>query len=73
MKKYISIILASMCALSLIACGGDVSDVKILECQSEIYTDEDIKEAIEVTKNILKKSFQAVHLLKSDMQETKNH
>ena len=57
MKKYISIILASMCALSLIACGGDVSDVKILECQSEIYTDEDIKEAIEVTKKYFKKEF----------------
>lgn len=57
MKKYIPIILSIICILSLAGCGGDISDVKILEYQSEIYTNEDIEDAIEITKKYFKKEF----------------
>lgn len=57
MKKYIAMILINLFVVSLMACGGTVSEAEIIECQSEIYSDEDIQNAIEAAKNYFKKEF----------------
>lgn len=44
-------------AFSFTACGGSISNVKILEWESEVYTKEDIESAIEVAANYFKKEF----------------
>lgn len=57
MKKIISVLLLCIVAFGLTACGGDVSNVKIHDYKSEIYTDAEIEEAIDVTLNYFKKEF----------------
>ena len=55
MKWYLACIL--ICVLSLVGCGGKISDVKVTKYQSETYTDKEIEAAIEVAKNYFKKEF----------------
>lgn len=48
MKKIFSVFLCLVFAFSLCACGGNVENVKIKDVKSEIYSDDDIKSAINV-------------------------
>lgn len=57
MKKLIIFILTFLCVLSLVACGGNVKNVRILDYSSEIYSDAEIESAIDVTKDYFKKYF----------------
>ena len=61
MKKVISIFLVLSVMFGLSSCTdkpeGSVENVKITKVSSEIYTDEEIEEAIDVTKNYFKKFF----------------
>ena len=47
MKKIVCIILCILLVFSLSACGGDVSEVKTHNVESESYSEEDIKAAID--------------------------
>ena len=62
MKKLIAFVLAWMCVIGFTACGGDVTSVKITECTSEIYTDVEIENAIDVAVNYFKKVFEGCTL-----------
>lgn len=57
MKKCLAMLLCCAMMLGLCACGGDVSDVEILDCPSEFYTDREIREAINTVKRYFKKEF----------------
>ena len=63
MKKIIALLLTLVSLLSLVACGGDVKNVKILDYSSEIYTDDEIKSAIDVTLDYFKKNFEDCSLI----------
>jgi len=63
MKKIIALFLTLVSLLSLVACGGDVKNVKILDYSSEIYTDDEIKSAIDVTLDYFKKNFEDCSLI----------
>ena len=63
MKKYIAILCALVCLLSLAACGGgDVSEVGIRDFESEIYTHKEIQSAIDVTLRYFKRNFDGCKL-----------
>ena len=62
MKKIISVVLILVCVLTLSACGGDVSNVQITDNSSKVYTDEEIKDAIDVTFDYFKKEFKGCTL-----------
>lgn len=62
MRKYIAVIMVIISLLSLAGCGGDVSEVKVSEYQSETYTDKEIESAIEVAKDYFKKEFKGCTL-----------
>ena len=47
MKKLLASVMALVCVFSLVACGGNVKDVKITDCLSEIYSDAEIESAID--------------------------
>ena len=57
MKKYIAIILSIISLLSLVGCGGNISNVQVTEYQSKMYTDVEIEAAIKLAKNYFKKEF----------------
>ena len=57
MKKLITFVLALVCVFSLAACGGNVKDVKITDCLSEIYSDAEIESAIDVAIDYFQKNF----------------
>ena len=63
MKKFIALVLALVCAIGLVACGGNTKNVKILDYSSEIYTDDEIKSAIDVTLDYFKKNFEDCSLI----------
>ena len=48
MKKLISLFLIFVITFSLTSCGGDISNVKIDYGKSELYTKEELDDAIEV-------------------------
>ena len=56
MRKLITILML-VCVMGLSACGGNVKNVKITEYSSEIYSNSEIQEAIDVTINYFKKKF----------------
>ena len=56
-KKTISIFLLFALLISLAACGGDVSKVKIGEYHSEIYSDGEIMSAINEVMDYFKANF----------------
>lgn len=58
MKRVVAILLALVCMVSLIACGGgDVSEVGIKEYTSEIYTQREIDAAIDEIIRYFKRNF----------------
>ena len=62
MKKLLASVMALVCVFSLVACGGDVKDVKTTDCLSEIYSDAEIESAIDVAINYFKKNFEGCTL-----------
>ena len=57
MKRLIAFVLVLICLLGLVACGGNVKDVKIADFTSEIYSDEEINSAIDIAIKYFKKEF----------------
>ena len=57
MKKCIIILMIVFCIMGLSACGGNVKNVQITEYSSNIYSNSEIGEAIEVTLEYFKKEF----------------
>ena len=62
MKRFIALVLAIICILVLVSCGGNVKNVKITDYSSEIYSDAEIKSAIEVAIDYFKKNFEGCTL-----------
>ena len=62
MKKLIALVLALVCVIGLVACGGNVKNVKITDYSSEIYSDEEIQNAIDVAINYFEKNFEGCTL-----------
>ena len=62
MKKIVCIILCSLLAFSLCACGGNVSEAKTHNVESEIYSEEDIKAAIDTIKEEFKSDWKGCNL-----------
>lgn len=52
MKKIVCTMLCIMLLFVLSACGGDVSEVKTHNVESESYSEEDIKAAIDTIKGV---------------------
>lgn len=61
-RIVVAILLVSM-LVCLSACGGKVNDVKYLEYGSQVYTDEEIKAAMDVTLRYFKKEFSGCTLV----------
>lgn len=57
MKKIITLVLVLVCVMSLVGCGGNAGNVKITEYTSEIYSDTEISDAIDVAIDYFKKEF----------------
>ena len=62
MKQLIAFILALVCVIGLVACGGNVKNVKITDYSSEIYSDAEIENAIDVAINYFEKNFEGCTL-----------
>lgn len=62
MKKLIALVLTLVYMLSLVACGGNVKNVKTTDYSSEIYSDAEIKSAIDVAIDYFKKNFEGCTL-----------
>ena len=60
--KKLTLVLALICVIGLVACGGNVKNVKITDYSSEIYSDEEIKNAIDVAINYFEKNFEGCTL-----------
>ncbi|MBQ4333187.1 MAG: hypothetical protein IJC33_05370 [Clostridia bacterium] len=63
MKKAMALLLGLVWAVGLTACGGRVRGVQITECASEIYTEEEIRQAIDVVLQDFKRDFEGCTLL----------
>ena len=63
MKRVASITVILCIVLSLCGCSGNVRDVKIIGYTSEKYTDQEIQDAIEVTKEYFAEVFDGCKLL----------
>ena len=48
--KKLTLVLALICVIGLVACGGNVKNVKITDYSSKIYSDEEIQYLKEVFK-----------------------
>lgn len=57
MKKYIALTLALVFMLGLTACGGNVKKVQVKNFRSEVYSNEEIHDAINVTMDYFMKEF----------------
>ena len=57
MKKLIALVLVLVYVISLVGCGGNAGNVKITEYTSEIYSDTEISDAIDVAIDYFKKEF----------------
>lgn len=57
MNKLIRIIACMLLVFLTAGCRGDVSNVKVLEYKSDIYSEEEIEEAIEVVKKYFRSEF----------------
>ena len=62
MKKLIALVLALICVIGLVACGGNVKNVKITDYSSEIYSDAEIENAIDAAINYFEKNFEGCTL-----------
>ena len=54
--------MALLCVMSLVGCGGDVKNVKITEYTSEKYSNDEIKDAIDVAIDYFTKEFEGCTL-----------
>ena len=57
MKKYIALMLALVFVLGLTACSGNVKKAQVTSFSSEVYSTEEIQDAIDVTMDYFKKKF----------------
>ena len=57
MRKILALGLVLFSMLSLVACGGNVTNCKVTECSSAIYSDDEIESAIRVAKNYFALNF----------------
>lgn len=57
MKKYIALMLALVFVLGLTACGGNVKKAQVTNFTSEVYSNDEIQDAIDVTMDYFKKKF----------------
>ena len=62
MKKLIALIMALLCVMSLVGCGGNAKNVKITEYTSEKYSNDEIKDAIDVAIDYFTKEFEVCTL-----------
>lgn len=62
MKKLRALVLALVCVIGLVACGGNVKNVKITDYSSEIYSDAEIENAIDVAIDYFEKNFEGCTL-----------
>ena len=62
MKKIVCTMLCIMLLFVLSACGGDVSEVKTHNVESESYSEEDIKAAIDTIKKEFKSDWKGCTL-----------
>ncbi len=62
MKKIVCTMLCIMLLFGLSACGGDVSEVKTHNVESESYSEEDIKAAIDTIKKEFKSDWKGCTL-----------
>ena len=62
MKKIVCIMLCILLVFSLSACGGDVSEVNTHNVNSEIYSQEDINDAIDTIKKEFKRNWEGCTL-----------
>ena len=60
--KKLTLVLALICVIGLVACGGNVKNVKITDYSSKIYSDEEIQNAIDVAINYFEKNFEGCTL-----------
>lgn len=63
MKKTIVLLLCALFLLSLTGCQGDVRSARTRSVHSEIYSQEDIEQAIEVIKSDFQKNWKGCKLL----------
>lgn len=57
MKKFFNLYAVMVIALCLSACGGNIRNVNIVEVESNIYSSEDIKSAIDIIIHEFDKSW----------------
>lgn len=57
MRKFAVILMMVLCVMGLSACGGNVKNVQVTDYSSEIYSNAEIQEAIDVTIDYFKKEF----------------
>ena len=62
MKKLIALMMALLCVMSLVGCGGNAKNVKTTEYTSEKYSDDEIKDAIDVAIDYFTKEFEGCTL-----------
>ncbi len=62
MKKFISLIVCILLVLCLSACGGEISEAKIHNVDSDMYSQEDIASAIDVIKKEFKSNWKGCTL-----------
>ena len=62
MKKLIALMMALLCVMSLVGCGGNAKNVKITEYTSEKYSNDEIKDAIDVAIDYFTKEFEGCTL-----------
>ena len=62
MKKLIAMVLALVCVIGLVACGGNTKNVRIIDYSSEMYSDAEIENAIDVAINYFEKNFEGCTL-----------
>jgi len=63
MKRWLAALLAAVSMLCLAGCGGKVSNVGILEVPSNLYTFEEIDDAVTVVLSYFQKTFKGCELL----------
>ena len=62
MKKMLLFIFALICLILLTACGGDISNVRIKACSSDLYSEAEISDAIETALRYFRKEFKGCTL-----------
>ena len=68
MKKIVCTMLCVLLVFSLSACGGNVSEVNTHNVESEMYSEEDIRAAIDTIKKEFKSDWKDVLLQRFIMQ-----